>query len=60
MNQSIILDTGVLIAFLMPKDKFHQWAVAQLSEVSCPILTINEKINTDIYKKIISKAKIKP
>jgi len=39
MNQSIILDTGVLIAFLMPKDKFHQWAVTQLSETSCPILT---------------------
>lgn len=39
MNQSILLDTGVLIAFLMPKDKFHQWAVAQLSQVLCPILT---------------------
>ena len=39
MNQSLILDTGVLIAFLMPKDKYHNWAVSQLSQASPPLFT---------------------
>ena len=40
MTKSVILDTGVLIAYLMPKDKFHAWAVSQLSQIiSSPVLT---------------------
>jgi uncharacterized protein len=39
MTATIILDTGVLIAFLMPKDKFHTWAVSQLSQVTAPVIT---------------------
>ncbi|WP_341730844.1 PIN domain-containing protein [Microcoleus sp. EPA2] len=39
MSNPIILDTGVLIAFLMPKDKFHSWAVSQLSQVTDPVIT---------------------
>jgi predicted nucleic acid-binding protein len=39
MTKAIILDTGVLIAFLMPKDKFHSWAVSQFSQITSPVLT---------------------
>ena len=46
MNRSIIIDTGVLIAFLMPKDKFHDWAVFQLSQVTTPVIT-NEAVITE-------------
>lgn len=44
--KTAILDTGVLIAYLMPKDKFHRWAVAQLSQISSPLLT-SEAIITE-------------
>jgi uncharacterized protein len=44
--RSIILDTGVLIAFLMPKDKFHPWAVAQFSKITVPVIT-NEAVITE-------------
>ena len=46
MNRSIILDTGVLIAFLMPKDKFHAWAVSQFSQITAPVIT-NEAVITE-------------
>jgi uncharacterized protein len=39
MQKRIILDTGVLVAFLMPNDKFHQWAVSSLASIQCPIVT---------------------
>ncbi len=39
MSRSIILDTGVLIAFLMPKDKFHTWAVSQFSQITVSVIT---------------------
>jgi uncharacterized protein len=46
MTRATILDTGVLIAYLMPKDKFHTWAVSQLSQISTPVLT-NEAVITE-------------
>jgi len=46
MTLTIILDTGVLIAFLMPRDKFHAWAVAQLNQISAPVMT-SEPIITE-------------
>jgi predicted nucleic acid-binding protein len=46
MSRSIILDTGVLIAFLMPKDKFHTWAVSQFSQITVPVIT-NEAVITE-------------
>jgi predicted nucleic acid-binding protein len=46
MTRTTILDTGVLIAYLMPKDKFHPWAVSQLAQISTPILT-NEAVITE-------------
>jgi predicted nucleic acid-binding protein len=39
MRNQLILDTGALIAFLMPKDKFHPWAVAQLTQTNPPLIT---------------------
>lgn len=39
ISNPIILDTGVLIAFLMPKDKFHPWAISQLSQITDPVIT---------------------
>jgi len=39
MTKTVILDTGVLIAYLMPKDQFHPWAVSQLSQITSPVLT---------------------
>jgi uncharacterized protein len=46
MIRSIVLDTGVLIAFLMPKDKFHTWAVSQFSKITVPVIT-NEAVITE-------------
>jgi uncharacterized protein len=46
MSRSIILDTGALIAFLLPKDRFHHWAVSQLSQITVPIIT-NEAVITE-------------
>ena len=35
----IIIDTGVLVAFLMGSDKFHQWSVHTLNHIQYPLLT---------------------
>jgi uncharacterized protein len=39
MKQNIILDTGVLVAFLSVRDNHHFWAKAILKEISKPLLT---------------------
>jgi predicted nucleic acid-binding protein len=47
MRKGIILDTGVLVAFLMPNDKFHQWAVSSLTNIQYPVLTC-EAVLTEV------------
>jgi hypothetical protein len=29
MSRQILLDTGLLVAFISPRDSFYEWAVAQ-------------------------------
>ena len=47
MRNGIIIDTGVLVAFLMPSDKFHQWAVSSLTNIQYPVLTC-EAVITEV------------
>ncbi len=39
MQRRTIIDTGVLVAFLMSSDKFHTWAVTSLTNIPYPLLT---------------------
>ena len=39
MKPEVILDTGPLIAFLNPRDRYHRWAREQWSRTSPPFLT---------------------
>jgi uncharacterized protein len=47
MRKGIIIDTGVLVAFMMPSDKFHQWAVSSLTNIQYPVLTC-EAVITEV------------
>lgn len=47
MRKGIIIDTGVLVAFLMPNDTFHQWAVSSLQNIQYPVLTC-EAVLTEV------------
>jgi len=47
MKKLAILDTGVFVAFLMPHDKFHQWAVTSLTNIRYPLLTC-EAVLTEV------------
>ncbi|MBW4553866.1 MAG: PIN domain-containing protein [Aphanocapsa sp. GSE-SYN-MK-11-07L] len=39
MSRQTILDTGPLVAFINPRDNFHEWAVTEWSLSSPPLLT---------------------
>lgn len=47
MQKGIIIDTGVLVAFLMSRDKFHDWAVNSLTNIEYPLLTC-EAVLTEV------------
>ena len=36
MKRGILLDTGPLIAFLNRRDEYHEWAIAQWSQIAPP------------------------
>ncbi|MDJ0846290.1 type II toxin-antitoxin system VapC family toxin [Crocosphaera sp.] len=39
MRKKILLDTGPLVAFLQPQDRFHNWVVRELETIAKPLLT---------------------
>ena len=39
MNQKVIIDTGVLVAYLSKSDRFHEWAKVELNKINPPLLT---------------------
>jgi len=51
MTKTIILDTGVLIAFLMPKDKFHRWAVSQFEQITAPVIKPTSKFSIEVNQE---------
>ena len=39
MNQKVIIDTGVLVAYLNKREELHEWAKVELNKISPPLLT---------------------
>lgn len=39
MKQKVIVDTGVLVAYLNRREKFHEWTKAQLKSIAPPLIT---------------------
>ncbi len=39
MKQKVIPDTGPLVAFLIRRDTYHDWAMRQLADIRQPLLT---------------------
>jgi uncharacterized protein len=39
MPVAALLDTGPLVAYLYPRDRYHDWAVEQLAAAKSPFLT---------------------
>jgi len=44
-RQTVILDTGPLVAFLNRRDTYHDWAVYQLSHIAYPVYTCEAVIS---------------
>jgi predicted nucleic acid-binding protein len=39
MSRQVLLDTGLLVVFINPRDNFHEWAVTEWAASRVPLLT---------------------
>ena len=39
MMASVLLDTGILVAYLIERDRYHDWAVTTFSDLDTPAIT---------------------
>ena len=56
MKKQVLLDTGVLVAFINKREKYHSWAIQEWKMVKPPLLTCESVITEacfllqDVYK----------
>ncbi|NEP45468.1 MAG: PIN domain-containing protein [Okeania sp. SIO2H7] len=39
MSQKVIIDTGVLVAYLNKREQLHEWAKSELNKINAPLFT---------------------
>jgi predicted nucleic acid-binding protein len=39
MRSGVVLDTGPLVAYLYPRDRYHEWAVEQFTQLDAPFIS---------------------
>jgi len=49
VSHPLILDTGVLVAAINSRDRYHQWAKTQLDKVNVPFLTCEAVITESCF-----------
>ncbi len=49
MQRGVLLDTGPLVAYFCPTDRFHEWAVSQFATFSAPVLTCEPVLAESCY-----------
>ena len=49
MLRRVILDTGVLVAFLDKSDRYHNWAIKEWAKIAKPLLTCEAVITESCF-----------
>ncbi len=49
MKQSVLVDTGPLVAFLNKRDRFHDWTAAQWNQIAAPMLTCEAVVSETCF-----------
>jgi predicted nucleic acid-binding protein len=44
MRKAVIIDTGVMVAYLNRREKYHEWAKEKLTKVTPPLITCEAAI----------------
>jgi uncharacterized protein len=49
MNSGVLLDTGPLVAYLYPRDRYHDWAVDQFTQLASPFISCEPVVTAVSY-----------
>jgi uncharacterized protein len=58
MMPGVLLDTGPLVAYLYPRDAYHDWAVEQFSTLDMPFITCEPVITEACF--LIARNRMSP
>ncbi len=58
MQRGILLDTGPLVAYFCPTDRFHAWAVSQFSTFTAPFITCEPVLAESCF--LLARAGVPP
>ncbi len=47
MKQRVIIDTGLLVAFINRREHLHTWVINTLATIEQPLLTCKSLLNCD-------------
>ena len=58
MQRGVLLDTGPLVAYFCPTDRFHAWAVSQFASFIAPVTTCEPVLAESCF--LLARAGVSP
>lgn len=58
MQRGVLLDTGPLVAYFCPEDRFHTWAVSQFAGFATPVTTCEPVLAESCF--LLARAGVPP
>ena len=58
MQRGVLLDTGPLVAYFCPTDRFHAWAVSQFASFVAPVTTCERVLAESCF--LLARAGVPP
>jgi len=58
MHRGVLLDSGPLVAYFCPNDRFHGWAVSQFATFAAPVITCEPVLAESCF--LLGRAGISP
>lgn len=58
MQRSVLLDSGPLVAYFCPMDRFHPWAVSQFASFVTPVTTCEPVLTESCF--LLARAGVPP
>jgi len=59
-NKGLVLDTGPLVAYLDPDERYHGWVCGQMSQIDGPLISCEPVLTEAFFFCVTTHLRLRP